>query len=152
MCCSNCGAKEQQFEKALAEALEISFQTTVAAPEAPRPASGGTQSAAGRGICGGARNVHGARTDVHHRDSGQSFNVEAGLFNQSPETSQWIESTVDASDGKNWNIRAPATHAREAARGQRGRSGVSRSLLRLDAALTRPYFIRARMKNSPFTI
>jgi len=138
--------KEQQFEKALTAALGISFQTMVAAegaggrggrgggPGTGPAAEGQNAAAAGRGGRGGGPTFTIAIPE-------QSFNVEARLFNQSPEALTVETVDVAPSDGKNWNVRAAGSTDHEVATGKevQWRFAVTAPG---DAALTRPYFTR----------
>ena len=55
---------------------------------------------------------------------GQSFNVEAQVFNQSPEKLAVESVTVAASDGKNWNVRADKIRRQRGRRAARNRNGA----------------------------
>jgi LmbE family N-acetylglucosaminyl deacetylase len=148
--------KEQQFEKALAASLEISFQTEVASEDAGRgrggrggrgPAAagatppsttpGGPTPAQGRGPFGG----RGASPTFTIAIPGQSFSVEAQIYNQSPENLTVESVDVQASDGKNWSIRPTGTAEHEVAAGKevQWRFAVAAPA---DASITRPYFTR----------
>ena len=138
------GVKEQQFEKALVAALEISFQTTVAAenPAAGRGGRGQTAAqsateaafAAARGGRGGAPTFTIAIPE-------QSFTVEAALFNQSPEPLSIAGVDVEPSDGKKWAIRSESSTAGElpSEKASQWKFAVTAPA---DAGLTRPYFAR----------
>ncbi len=158
-------AKEQQFEKALAAALEISFQTTVASEEGGRgrggrggrgpvvaeaappagaagvpPASSGTTPPAppqGRGPFGGRGNGPTFTIAI----PGQSFAVEAEIYNQSPENLTVESVDVQSSDGKNWSIRPTGAVEHEVAPGKevQWKFAVAAPA---DASFTRPYFTR----------
>ncbi|HTS76384.1 MAG TPA: PIG-L family deacetylase [Bryobacteraceae bacterium] len=132
--------KERQFEEALAAALEISLQTTVAEPI---PARGpGRQSAtdaafsAGRGAFLG----RGGGPTFTIAIPGQSFDVEAQVFDQSPEKVAVESMQVQPSDGKNWSIHGDAAPREiEGNHEAQWRSSVT---VPEDAALTRPYYSR----------
>ena len=119
-------AKEDQFEKALAAALGISLQATVAPPPAPA----------------GSRNPFAAVAPTFTiAIPGQSFGVQVDVLNQSPETVNVDSVKVEASDGKAWKIgvaaeavKSLAPHGQAHARFELTAPG--------DAALTRPYFTR----------
>jgi hypothetical protein len=140
--------KEDQFEKALASSLEISFETNVAS-EAPRAEQGGR----GRGGRGGAANAADAAfTAARGAFQGrgptftiaipqQSFAVDAAVYNEGPENLAVESVDVVPADGKNWNIHATGTAPHEAAAGKDTiwRFGVT---VPADAAFTRPYYSR----------
>jgi LmbE family N-acetylglucosaminyl deacetylase len=152
--------KEQQFEKALAAALEISFQTEVASEEGGRgrgrggrgpattetgpPAASATPGAPattpvpeGRGPFGGRGNGPTFTMAI----PGQSFAVEAQIYNQSPENLTVESVDVQASDGKNWTIRPTGAVEHEVAAGKevQWKFAVAAPA---DASFTRPYFTR----------
>ncbi len=145
--------KEEQFQKALAASLEISFESVVANAENPEggrgrgrgPSTGptGPQSsadaafAAGRGAMMG----RGGGPTFTIAIPGQSFNVETQVYNQSPEAVQVLGVDVVPSDGKNWNTRLIGNAAAEIAAGKEAitRFGVT---VPADAAITRPYYSR----------
>ena len=152
--------KEQQFEKALAAALEISFHTEVASEEGGRgrgrggrgPAAADTASPAatatpgapaatpvpeGRGPFGGRGNGPTFTMAI----PGQSFAVEAQIYNQSPENLTVESVEVQASDGKNWTIRPTGAVEHEVAGGKevQWKFAVAAPA---DASFTRPYFTR----------
>jgi LmbE family N-acetylglucosaminyl deacetylase len=130
--------KQQQFEKALAASLEISFQTTVAAeePARGRGAQSSTDAAflSGRGGRGGGPTFTIAIPD-------QSFAVEAQLYDEGPENVAVSSVEVTPADGKNWNIKSASSGGNEI-------KGRAQSQWRFDvtvpsnATLTRPYFTR----------
>jgi LmbE family N-acetylglucosaminyl deacetylase len=132
--------KEQQFEKALAAALEISFQTTVAA----EPAGGGrgapTLSATEAALAAAMRGRGGGPTFTMAVPE-QSFLVEARLFNQSPETLAVAGIDIEPAGAKKWPIRPLGTAAGEVPAGQDAQWRFSVTAPP-DAALTRPYFTR----------
>lgn len=133
--------KEQQFEKTLAAALEISFQTTVA-------------ESAGRGERG--RSAPQSSTDAAFLSAragrgggptftiaipGQSFAVEAQIFNEGPENVAVASVEAVPSSGKNWNARPMDASSSEVKGGTLAhwRFDVT---VPSDATLTRPYFNR----------
>jgi len=138
------GVKERQFEMALAAALEISFQTTVAAenPAAGRGGRGQTAAqsateaafAAARGGRGGAPTFTIAIPE-------QSFTVEAALFNQSPEPLSIAGVDVEPFDGKKWAIRSEGATAGELPSEKESQWKFAVTVP-ADAGLTRPYFTR----------
>ena len=148
--------KEQQFERTLAAALEISFQTTVAAEEGARGRG------RGRGGRGAVANASTPSTSAGPQPPpmegrgpfgrgnaptftiaipGQSFGVEALLYNQSPENFTVESVEIQASDGKNWSIQSAGATEREVQAGKEAewRFAVSAPS---DASYTRPYFTR----------
>jgi hypothetical protein len=141
------GAKEEQFQRALAAALEVSLQTTVAA-ERPAPTSGrGGRAAAAADAPppppGGGQGRGGPTFTM--AIPGQSFNVEGSIFNENSDALTVDKVEVLASDGKNWNIRpAAAKDAAPAHEVAPGKESQWRFLVTVpaDAALTRPYFAR----------
>ncbi len=119
-------AKEDQFERALAASLGISVQAMVAPPGAPS----------------GMRNPFSAVAPTFAIGiPGQSFGVQIDVTNQSPEVVSFEAVKVDASDGKDWKIAAPAAVVKSL-------SAHAQTHVRFnvtapaDAALTRPYFTR----------
>ena len=138
------GIKEQQFENALAASLEVSFQTTVAAPRAEASGRGrgrgqsSTEAAFNAGRAGFAGRGGGPTFTI--AIPGQSFNVEAQVFNQSPEKLVVESVSVTPADGKNWDI-----HGENAAREvEAGKEAEWRFAVTVpeNAALTRPYYSR----------
>jgi LmbE family N-acetylglucosaminyl deacetylase len=152
--------KEQQFEKALAAALEISFQTEVASEEGGRGRGRGGRGPAaaetapptatatpgapaatpvpeGRGPFGGRGNGPTFTMAI----PGQSFAVEAQIYNQSSENLTVESVDVQASDGKNWTIRPTGAVEHEVAGGKevQWKFAVAAPA---DASFTRPYFTR----------
>jgi LmbE family N-acetylglucosaminyl deacetylase len=119
--------KEQQYQTALAAALEISFQTAVAAAE---PSSGGRGAPAQSptdAAFAAARAGRGLTPTFTVAVPGQSFAVETQLYNESPEALAVDGVHLEASDGKRWQFLQQWRFAVTAPR---------------DAALTRPYFSR----------
>ncbi len=125
--------KEGQFEKALTAALEISVGTTVTMerPQAGRGGAPPDSNPFGRG--GGPTFTIGI--------PGQSFGVNAQVFNEGPEPLTVASVDVTASDGKNWSIRAvePPAHDLAGGKEEQWRFSISAPA---DAGLTRPYFTR----------
>jgi len=134
------GVKQQQFEKALAAALEISFQSAVAA-ENPGGGRGAPTQTATDAAFAAARGGRGAAPTFTIAIPKQSFSVEAQLFNQSPEPLGVDGVKLEASDGKNWEIRAEGSPVREVSAGKQSLWRFSLTAPP-DAALTRPYFSR----------
>ena len=133
------GLKEQQFEKALAAALEISFQTSVAA-EVPGGRGAPAQTAVEAAFAA-ARGGRGGAPTFTIAIPGQSFSVEAQLYNESPEPLNIEGVKIEPSDGKSWQIRAEGSPAREISAGKEAQWHFSVTAPQ-DAALTRPYFGR----------
>ncbi len=138
------GVKEQQFQGALAAALEVSLQTTVAAQRpAQAPGRGNRAADTPPPPPGGGQGRGGPTFTI--AIPGQSFDVEGTIFNENamPLTVDKVE--LLASDGKNWNIRATAEKdaapAREVAPEKEGQWKFAVTVP-ADAALTRPYFSR----------
>ena len=146
--------KEQQFEKTLAAALEISFQTTVASEEGGRGRGGrggrGQSAAPTAPVAGAAPTPPQGRGPFGGRGNGptftmaipgQSFAVDAQIYNQSPESLTVESVDVQASDGKNWTIRPTGAVDHEVAAGKevQWKFAVAAPA---DASFTRPYFTR----------
>jgi hypothetical protein len=72
---------------------------------------------------------------------GQSFTVDAALFNQSPENVAVEGVDVIPADQKNWNLHAAGTPANEAAAGKQIQWRFSATVPQ-DAVFTRPYYTR----------
>lgn len=130
-------AKEQEFQEALAASLEVSFQTTVVAAEAPRGRGQSSTEAAflsGRGGRGGGPTFTIAIP-------GQSFSVEAQIYDEGSENIAVNSVQVTSSDGKNWNAHPTGPNSNEVKSRtlNHWRFGVT---VPADAALTRPYFTR----------
>jgi len=160
--------KEQQFEKALAASLEISFLTTVASeegggrgrggrgrgsaatevtPPAGTPGASVAPPTPGRGPFGGRGNGPTFTITI----PGQSFAVEAQIYNQSPENLTVESVDVQASDGKNWSIRPTGTADHEVAAGKevQWRFAVAAPA---DASFTRPYFTRPNEEQAYYNL
>jgi LmbE family N-acetylglucosaminyl deacetylase len=140
-------AKEEQFQRALSAALEISLQTTVAAERPAQTPGRGARAAAAADAPppppGGGQGRGGPTFTI--AIPGQSFNVEGSIFNESSDALRVDKVEVLASDGKNWNVR-PVTEkdAAPAHEVAPGKESQWRFLVTApaDAALTRPYFSR----------
>jgi LmbE family N-acetylglucosaminyl deacetylase len=134
------GLKEQQFEKALAAALEISFQTSVAA-EIPGGGRGAPAQTAVEAAFAAARGGRGGMPTFTVGIPGQSFSVETQLYNESPEPLNVEGVKVEPSDGKKWQIRAEGNPVHEISAGKEAQWQFSVTAP-ADAALTRPYYSR----------
>jgi len=135
--------KEQQFEKALAASLEISFQTTVVAEE---PAAGGrgrgAQSSTDAAFLSG-RGGRGGGPTFTIAIPQQSFAIEAQIYDEGPENVSVSSVEVIPSDGKNWNIHpAPSGIRFDQVRGGTQAQWRFDMTVPPNAALTRPYFTR----------
>jgi LmbE family N-acetylglucosaminyl deacetylase len=133
--------KEQQFEKALAASLEISFQTTVAensgrGGRGRGAAQSSTDAAflAGRGGRGGGPTFTIAIPE-------QSFAVEAQIYNEGPENFSVSGVEVTPADGKNWNIRPVSDAINQLKSGAQAQARFEVTVPP-DASLTRPYYSR----------
>lgn len=134
-------AKEQQFEKALAAALEISFQTTVVAEEPGRGGRGrGAQSSTDAAFLS-ARAGRGGGPTFTIAIPQQSFPVEAQIYEEGPENVAVASVEVIPSDGKNWNVR-PASPAASEVKGGTLVPWRFDVTVPQDATITRPYFTR----------
>jgi len=134
------GVKEEQFQKALAAALEVSFETSVAEPS-PGRARGrqsSTDAAFAAGRAGFAGRGGGPTFTI--AIPGQSFSVEARIFEESPETLSVDSVAVTPSDGKDWVIRGDNS-ASELEGGKEKQWQFSVTAPQ-DAALTQPYYSR----------
>ncbi len=132
--------KEQQFEKALTAALEISFQTVVAPPSPERRPGAPAPTAADAAFAAALAGRGGVPTFTIAIPQ-QSFAVETQLFNQSPEPLGVDQVKLEPSDGKNWQIREEGAPVREISAGKEAAWRFSVTVP-ADAALTRPYFSR----------
>ncbi len=133
-------AKERQFQEALAAALEISFQTSVAARVESR--GRGRQSATDAAFSAGRAGFvgRGGAPTFTIAIPGQSFDVEAQVFDESPEKISVEAVEVQPSDGKNWSIHGDAPPREvEGNHDAQWRFSVT---VPEDAALTRPYYSR----------
>jgi LmbE family N-acetylglucosaminyl deacetylase len=142
--------KEQQFERALIAALEVTLQTSVG-PDRPQgagrggrgaqPAAASSNSTPPPPPQGGGGNAGGPSFTI--AIPGQSFAVEGRIFNENAAPLQIDKMELLASDGKNWDIRpsneAEPTHDVAPGREAQWRFAVT---VPADAALTRPYFSR----------
>ena len=133
--------KEQQFEKALAASLEISFQTTVAAEEPGRGGRGRGAQSSTDAVFLAARAGRGGGPTFTIAIPQQSFGVEARIYDEGPENVAVASVEVIPSDGKNWNARpvGPANSDVKAGTLAQWRFDVT---VPRDAAITRPYFTR----------
>jgi LmbE family N-acetylglucosaminyl deacetylase len=135
--------KEQQFQKALAASLEISFQTTVVAEEPGRGGRGrGAQSSTDAAFLA-ARAGRGGGPTFTIAIPQQSFAVDAQVYNEGPESVGVASIELTPSDGKNWNARpAPTGIVFDQVKG--GTQALWRFDVTVpqDAAITRPYFTR----------
>jgi LmbE family N-acetylglucosaminyl deacetylase len=119
------GAKQNQFEHALAAALGISLQAMVAPQSSPS-----------------TRNPFGGVSPTFTiAIPGQSFGVQVEVLNQSTEAVKVDSIEVQASDGKAWKIGTAADAAKSLAAHELDRVTVAVTAPS-DAALTRPYFTR----------
>ncbi len=133
--------KESQFERALAAALEVSFQANVAPEEPPAPGRGrGAASSTDAAFAAALRGRGGSPTFTV-AIPGQKFLVETELFNESPETIDTAAGDLTATDDKKWEIRSMSAAVTTLAPGtvRNGRFTVTAPP---DAGLTRPYFTR----------
>jgi LmbE family N-acetylglucosaminyl deacetylase len=133
--------KERQFEKSLTASLEIFLQTTVLATETAR--GRGTPQSSTEAAYVSGRGGRGGGPTFTIAIPGQSFAIEAQVYNEGPESVAVAGIEIAASDGKNWNLR-PARSGipfDEVAGGAQHpwRFDV---IVPQDAALTRPYFKR----------
>ncbi len=118
-------AKEEQFHRALQDALGISLLATVA-PE--REAQG-------------PRPIRQAGPTFSIAIPGQTFGVQVQLLNQSPENVSLDGVSLAAADGKNWKFTSRGEAPKSL--GPRALGQVRYSVTApADAALTRPYFTR----------
>ncbi|MGD1094826.1 MAG: PIG-L family deacetylase [Bryobacteraceae bacterium] len=125
------GVKARQFEQALSLALELSLDTTVTMD---RPAGGGRGGMVPPGFGrGGPTFTIGI--------PGQSFGVQAELFNEGPGAVAVGNVDLVASDGKDWSIRLNGTPEHNLTAGKEGEYRFSVTAP-ADAPLTRPYFTR----------
>ena len=131
------GVKEQQFEKALAASLEISFQTTVVAEE-PGRGGRGTQSSTDAAFLA-ARAGRGGGPTFTIAIPQQSFGVEAQIYNEGPENVAVSSVELVPADGKNWKVSGGGASEAKGATWTQSRFDVT---VPPDAALTRPYFTR----------
>jgi LmbE family N-acetylglucosaminyl deacetylase len=119
-------AKEDQFERALAESLGLSLQAAVMPEREPQ----------GRNPFGGAAPTFTVAIP------GQSFGVQVDLLNQSPDPITVESLWVEAADGKSWKI------GRQGAEPEKNLAGRAQAQVKFavaappDATLTRPYFTR----------
>jgi LmbE family N-acetylglucosaminyl deacetylase len=128
--------KENQFNEALCDALEISMQATVA-PEHPPT--------------GIFARFFGTPPSFQVAIPGQQFWVKVHVADQSPATVQVNRVSLAPSDGKAWMIvpenAAPATLANDKTQDVRFKVTVPD-----DAALTKPYFSRPDIEQAYYNI
>jgi len=129
-------AKERQFQTALTAALGLDLEATVAGERGP----GGPMAA-----------FFGPMPTFTIAIPGQTFGVETQLFNPSPEALHVESISVNASDGKNWTIRAEGAPDRNVPGGSANRWAFSVTAP-ADAALTRPYFSRPDEEQAYFDL
>jgi LmbE family N-acetylglucosaminyl deacetylase len=119
-------AKEDQFERALAESLGLSLEAAVTLEKEPAQ----------------LRTVFSIPTPTFQiAIPGQSFYVQVELLNQSPEPVSVESVKLEASDGKPWKIAGTAEAKKSLAAGELTQARFSVTAP-ADAALTRPYFTR----------
>jgi LmbE family N-acetylglucosaminyl deacetylase len=116
--------KQEQFARALALALECSFDAVVAPENAPDNRFGGGQA-----------------VTFTIAIPGQKFSVETSLHNNSPESVAIEEIAVVASDGKAWAIKADKPPAGSIAGGTESKVRFNIGAPE-DATLTKAYFTR----------
>jgi LmbE family N-acetylglucosaminyl deacetylase len=133
--------KEEQFAKALAASLEISFQAMVVAEEPGRGGRGrGAQSSTDAAFLA-ARAGRGGGPTFTIAIPQQSFGIEAQIFNEGPENVRLAGVGVVSWDEKRWDPRPSGLPVGEL-------KGGSQTQFRFDvtvpsdAPLTRPYFTR----------
>ena len=119
------GAKEDQFDHALADALGLAIQAAVMPDKEPQ----------GRNPFGGASPTFTIAIP------GQSFGVQVDISDQGPENVALESVTVAASDGKAWRIE-PKAAAPKSVAGRAQAQAKFAVAAPADAALTRPYFSR----------
>src|SRR5712691_3223270 len=120
------GVKDQQFQTALVLALGLDFRAAVAPERTPAGPAGPGPPA--------------PQATFTIAIPGQSFNVEAKVFNPSPETLNGVI-VLAPGDGKNWHFGVIGPQERTFASGKeiQWKYSVAASP---DADLTRPYFTR----------
>ena len=128
------GIKEQQFQKALAASLELSFGTAVSSQlKMPEPNAGG------RGGRGGFGMMRSAAFTM--AIPGQAFAVETTSLNLGTEPVGLDKVTLLAADGKNWNVELQGKPSNTLAP---GKQEMWRMTVQVpaDATITRPYYKR----------
>ena len=128
------GIKEQQFQKALAASLELSFGTAVSSQlKMPEPNAGG------RGGRGGFGMMRSAAFTM--AIPGQAFAVETTSLNLGTEPVGLDKVTLVAADGKNWNVELQGKPSNTLAP---GKQEMWRMTVQVpaDATITRPYYKR----------
>ena len=139
--------KERQFQEALAAALEVSFHSMIAADAPPPPPPAAAPGSARRtqdpfaALAAIFRGGRGSQPTFTVAIPGQSFAVEAQIYNQSSEPLAVESVDVANSDGKAWTIRSAAEPERDV---PAGKEAVWRFAVTAppDASSTRPYFTR----------
>ncbi len=127
-------AKERQFEKALALALEVSFDAVVAPEKEPDNRFGGAQP-----------------ITFTIAIPGQKFLVETTLHNEGAEAVTVDELAVAPTDGKDWTIQAEKPPASELARASETKLKFS-IVAPKDAALTKAYFTRPNQEQPYYNL
>jgi LmbE family N-acetylglucosaminyl deacetylase len=126
--------KEQQFEKALTQALEVSFSALVAPEKEPDNRFGGAQA-----------------VTFTIAIPGQKFFVQTSLHNEGTQTIKVEDIVVAPSDGKNWTIQADKPSGSSLL-------GATESKLKFtvlapqDAALTKAYFTRPNQEQPYYNL
>jgi LmbE family N-acetylglucosaminyl deacetylase len=126
--------KEEQFEKALALALEVSFDAVVAPGKEPDNRFGGAQA-----------------ITFSIAIPGQKFFVQTSLHNEGPQNIVVEEIGVFPSDGKSWVIKAdkPAAPSLSAASESKLKFAVAAPE---DATLTKAYFTRPNQEQPYYNL
>ena len=127
------GVKQDQFEKALADALGLSLGATVAPDKESAPA----RAFATRGGPTFAIAI-----------PGQSFHVDVNLLNQGSEAVDIERVSLGSSDGKPWRITTEGEPPKSVAARQELKMQYA-VVVPADAVLTRPYFSRPN-EEQPF--
>ncbi len=138
------GIKEQQFQKALAASLELSFGTAVSAQlKMPEPNAGG------RGGRGGFGMMRSAAFTM--AIPGQAFAVETTSLNLGTEQVGLDKVTLVAADGKNWNVEVQGKPSNTLAP---GKQELWRMTVQVpaDATITRPYYKRDSLEQPYYDV
>lgn len=128
--------KENQFEHALSDALGLSIQATVMPEHEPS---------------GPFRAFAGAGPTFTVATPGQHFGVEVQLVNESPDSVNVQGVSLEASDGKAWQIQPRADAPKSLAARQEARVQFSVAAP-ADATLTRPYFTRPDIEQAYYNL